>query len=90
MKVFALYTAARAGLFLVCYAVIWLVAGRWMEWNSVNALLTALLGLLVSAIVALKLLASLRDRLAGEVAARADRAMAAFEARRSAEDVDDG
>lgn len=89
MKVFALYTAARAGLFLAFYAVIWLAASRWMEWNSVNALLTALLALLVSAIAALKLLAPLRDRLAGEVAARADRAMAAFEARRSAEDVDD-
>jgi len=90
MKVFALYTAARAGLFLVCYGLIWLVAGRWMEWNSVNALLTALLALLVSAILALTLLTSLRDRLAGEVAARADRAMAALEAHRSAEDVDDG
>ena len=89
MRAFAVYTAARAGLFAACYGAIWLVAGWWVEWNSVNALLTALVGLIVSSILALKILAPLRDRLAADVASRADRVVAAYEARRRAEDTDD-
>ncbi|MBA2559247.1 MAG: DUF4229 domain-containing protein [Propionibacteriales bacterium] len=89
MKTFALYTAARAGLFLVCYGVVWLILGWWIEWDSVNALSTALLALVVSSVLALTVLRPLRDRFAAEVAATADRAKAAFEARRNAEDIDD-
>ncbi len=90
MRSFILYTLARAGLFVACYAAIWLVIGWWVTWDSLNALSTAMLALVVSSVLALKLLTPLRDRFAAHVAARADRAKAAFDARRRAEDVDDG
>jgi hypothetical protein len=89
VKSFALYTAARAGLFLVCYAAVWLVAGWFIRWDSLNALSTALLALILSSVLALLLLKSLREQFAAHVAARADRAVAAFDAQRRAEDVDD-
>ncbi len=89
MKIFALYTAARAGLFLACYGIIWLALGWWIEWDSVNALSTALLAMVVSSALALRTLSSLRGRFADEVAARAERAKAAFETARSGEDADD-
>jgi hypothetical protein len=38
MKSFVQYTAARLGLFLVCYALVWLVVGWFIPWNSLDAL----------------------------------------------------
>lgn len=89
MRSFALYTLARAGLFVGCYATIWLIIGSWVEWDSLNALSTAMLALVVSSVLAFKLLTPLRDSFAAHVAARADRAKAAFDARRRAEDADE-
>jgi glycerol-3-phosphate acyltransferase PlsY len=89
LKSFALYTAARAGLFLLCYALVWLVVGWFISWNSLNALSTALVALIMSSVLALLTLKSLREQFAASVAARADRAVAALDAHRRAEDVDD-
>ncbi len=89
MKMFALYTAARAGLFLACWAAIWLVIGWFTEWDSLNALSTAMVALIVSSVIAFMRLRGLRARFAADVEARAQRATAAFNARRSAEDADD-
>ncbi len=86
MKIFALYTLARLLLFLAVYGLLWLVFGRWVDWTPVTALGTALMAMLVSSAIALVALRSLRNDLAVEVAARAGRAKAALEARRSAED----
>lgn len=88
MKVFALYTAARIGLFAVAYGVIWLIFGRWIEWNALSALYTAIIAMVISAVVAIWVLKGLREQLAVQVEQRATRAKAAFEARRSAEDDD--
>lgn len=88
MKVFALYTAARIGLFAVAYGVIWLTFGRWIEWNALSALYTAIIAMVLSAVVAIWVLKGLREQLAVQVEQRATRAKAAFEARRSAEDDD--
>lgn len=88
MKIFALYTLARLLLFLAVYGLLWLVFGRWVEWTSVPALGTALIAMVISSAIALVTLRSLRDNLAVEVAARADRAKAAYEARKRAEDDD--
>jgi membrane protein implicated in regulation of membrane protease activity len=88
VKLFALYTAARAGLFLVAYGLIWLVFGRWLDWTALSALYTALLAMLISAAASLVLLRPLRSRLSEQVAARAERVKHAYEARRSAEDDD--
>ena len=88
MKTLALYTAGRVGLFAAVYGVIWLVFGRWIDWNSLSALYTALIALVVSALLSFVVLRGLRAQLAVQVEERAARARAAYEARRSAEDVD--
>lgn len=88
MKAFALYTLARLGLFLVTFGLIWLVFGHWLTWDSVSALYTAFIALVVSSVVALLALRSLRDRFALHVAERADRMKAAYDAMRAAEDDD--
>lgn len=88
MKVFAVYTLARLGLFLAAYGLIWLVFGHWIAWNSLSALYTAIIAMVISSLVAFATLSSLRDRLAVQVEQRAHRAKAAFDARRSAEDDD--
>jgi hypothetical protein len=96
VKIFALYTAARAGLFLACWAAIWLiigaiclVTGSRVEWDSLSALSTAMVALIASSVIALTRLRTLRERFAADVAVRAERASAAFNARRSAEDFDE-
>lgn len=88
MKVFAVYTLARLGLFLAVYGLIWLVFGHWIAWNSLSALYTAIIAMVISSLVAFATLSSLRDRLAVQVEQRAHRAKVAFDARRSAEDDD--
>jgi hypothetical protein len=88
VKLFALYTGARAALFLAAYGLIWLIFGRWIDWTALSALYTALIAMLVSAAVSLFALRSMRGRLSAQVAARAERVKAAYESRRSAEDDD--
>lgn len=81
MRAFVVYTAARAGLFLAVYGLIWLVFGRWIDWNSLSALYTALIAMLISAVISMVALRSLRGDLADHVSARAERARAAHRAR---------
>ncbi len=88
MRAFAVYTLARVGLFLAAYGLIWLIFGRWIGWDSVSALYTALIAMAVSSLVALTLLRPLRADFAEQVAHRADRAKAAHDARVRAEDDD--
>jgi Protein of unknown function (DUF4229) len=89
VKLFALYTGARAALFLVAYGLIWLIFGRSIDWNALSALYTALFAMLISAAVSFIALRSMRARLSEQVAARAERVRAAYESRRSAEDDED-
>ncbi|MGH3448274.1 MAG: DUF4229 domain-containing protein [Nocardioidaceae bacterium] len=86
MKIFGTYTLARLALFAAAYGLIWLVFGHWLDWNAVSALYTAVIAMIVSSIVALFTLSSLRGNLAEHVAARADRAKAVYDARRAEED----
>jgi len=88
VKLFALYTAARAALFLVAYGLIWLIFGRWIDWTALSALYTALFAMLISAAVSLVALRPMRAALSEQVAARAARVKAAYESRRSTEDDD--
>jgi hypothetical protein len=88
VKAFALYTLARLGLFAVTYGLIWLVFGHWIDWNSLSALYTAIIAMVISSLVSFATLKGLRAELAGQVEQRATRAKQAFEARRSAEDDD--
>jgi hypothetical protein len=88
VKVFALYTLARVGIFAASYGLIWLIFGRWLDWDAVSALYTALIAMVLSSIIALTMLRSMRGRLAEQVAVRAEKAKAAYEARSRAEDDD--
>ncbi|MGH3471817.1 MAG: DUF4229 domain-containing protein [Nocardioidaceae bacterium] len=88
VKIFALYTMARLVLFAGVYGLIWLVLWHWVSWDVINAFATALAAMVISSVAALLFLRGMRDDLARKVAERADRAKAAYEARRAAEDDD--
>jgi membrane protein implicated in regulation of membrane protease activity len=88
VKLFALYTAARAGLFAVAYGLIWLIFGHWIDWTALSALYTALFAMLISAAASLIFLRPMRARLSEQVAERAGRVKDAYESRRAAEDDD--
>ena len=87
MKAFVIYTVMRLLLFAVTYLVL---AGAWMLLFGKQGvlLLPFLVALILSAVLSLKLLAPQRERFAAVVQARAERASAAFEARKSREDAD--
>jgi membrane protein implicated in regulation of membrane protease activity len=85
-----LYTLARLGLFLACWALVWAVAApvAGYRWTESTALLTALIALVISSVLSLLLLARLRDAVARHVQARAERVSAALAESRAKEDVD--
>ena len=89
MKEFAIYTAARLGLFLVSYVVIvgvyLLVSGD----RQIPLFWPFLLAIVVSAIASVYLLRAQRERFAQAVQRRAERASARFEQIRSKEDEPD-
>jgi hypothetical protein len=85
VKPFVLYTLARLGLFAVCAVVVWLVLGL-PTLTSANLMWVMLLGLLVSSVLSIKLLAGLRASFSASVAARADGISARVERSRSRED----
>lgn len=89
MKEFAIYTAARLGLFLVSYMVIvgvyLLVSGD----RQIPLFWPFLLAIVVSAIASVYLLRAQRERFAQAVQRRAERASARFEAMRAKEDEPD-
>lgn len=80
MRTFVVYTLARLGLFLVVYGVVWLAVGRSVAFDASSGLYTALIAMVVSSLIAFVALRGLRNRLAGEVAARAANAQLASRA----------
>jgi uncharacterized membrane protein YdjX (TVP38/TMEM64 family) len=88
VRVFVVYTAARLVLFAAVFGAIWLFVGRSVEWNAANGLYTALIAMVISSLIAFLVLRSLRDKVAFALADRVQRAKAAAEARRTAEDDD--
>lgn len=89
MRSFLLYTAARFGLFLGAFGLIWLVAGFFLPWTSRNIVWTGVLAVVLSAIASLFLLRGLRDSFAQVARARAEEMSSRLERARSKEDVDD-
>jgi hypothetical protein len=89
VKEFAIYTAARLGLFLVSYVVIvgvyLLVSGD----RQIPLFWPFLLAIVVSAIASVYLLRAQRERFAQAVQRRAERASARFEQMRAKEDEPD-
>jgi hypothetical protein len=88
VKAFVIYTAMRLALFVACYAafggIYYAVFGRTgaLVWPFLAAIV-------VSSLLALKLLAPQRERFAQVVEARATKATTNFEKRRAREDADD-
>jgi ABC-type bacteriocin/lantibiotic exporter with double-glycine peptidase domain len=89
VRSFLLYTAARFGLFLGAFGLIWLVGGFFLPWTSQNIVWTGVLAVVLSAIASLFLLRGLRDSFAQVARARAEEMSARLERARSKEDVDD-
>lgn len=88
MKHFLIYTVARLGLLLLCYAVF---AGLWvLAFDNDQGMLIwpFIAAVIVSSVLSLKLLQGPRERFAASVQARAERASKGFEERRAREDVD--
>lgn len=81
MKEFLVYTAARFAVFgacvLVAFGLFWLVSGG----EDFPLLWPLLLGALASVVVSARLLRGLRDDFAAKVQGRAERAVAAHDAR---------
>jgi hypothetical protein len=87
VRPFAIYTALRLGIFVVCYAVFGLVYVAVV--GKTGALLWPFLAaIIVSSLLSWKFLAPQRQRFADSVEARAARATAKFEEMRSKEDAD--
>lgn len=87
VKEFAVYTALRLGLFVVCYAVL---GGLYLLLFGDRGLVIwpFLLAVVVSSVLSVSLLRRQREAFALRVQQRADRAAARFEERRSREDAD--
>jgi hypothetical protein len=87
VKPFAIYTAMRLGMFVVCLAVFALA--YLAVFGTTGALLYPFLAaVLVSSLLSWKFLAPQRERFAANVQARAERATAKFEEMRAKEDAD--
>ena len=89
MRSLAAYTLARLGLFLATFAVLWGVGHLFFEQTAANLLAAAFVALVVSAVASVFLLRGLRNALARDVAARADRMSSRDDAARTREDPDD-
>jgi hypothetical protein len=87
VKAFAIYTALRLGLFVVCYAVL---GGLYvLVFGNTGALVWPfLVAIIVSSLLSWKFLAPQRERFAASVQARAEKATARFEEIRAKEDQD--
>ena len=77
MRNFVVYTLARLGLFVAVYGVIWLALFRSVSWDSVSALYTALLAMVVSSLLAFVMLRRQRQALAADIAERSRTAASA-------------
>jgi len=82
------YTLARLGLFVACFAVVFVVLSLFFKTDETVVLAAALAALLLSAVISLVALRGLRDELARQVADRAAGVSRRIEESRRAEDVD--
>ncbi len=86
VKEFAIYTAARLGLFVLSYAAVVGVYLLVSDDNGVPLFWPFLLAIVISAIASAYLLRKQRDRFAQVVQRRAEKASTAFEQMRAKED----
>ncbi len=86
MRPLIMYTIARVWLFIITFALLWVVCARWLQWNQQTVLGLVLASLLLSGVASMWLLRGLRAQLSASVQARARKVGATLEASRRAED----
>lgn len=89
MKEFAIYTAARLVLFVATYSAVVVVYLLVSDDDQIPLFWPFLVAVVISAVASALLLRKQRDAFALSVQRRAERASAAFEARRAKEDEPD-
>ncbi|MEH3033400.1 MAG: DUF4229 domain-containing protein [Aeromicrobium erythreum] len=87
-KSFWTYTAARLGVFVATYLVVLGIGYFVFDLSTLTNLVVLLIALVASSVVSVFALAGLRDRLAADIQARAERMSSRIEESRRAEDVD--
>lgn len=88
MKAFWTYTLARLGVFLATWAVLWGISRLVFDNSTVLDLWILLLALVVSSIISILTLRTLRDRVAVKLQQRAQTLNDRIEESRRAEDID--
>ena len=88
MKAFWRYTLARLSILAVTFLVIWGVYQFFWTVDEAAFLFMLLAAMIVSALISAVVLAGMRQDLAANVQARAERMSSRIEESRSAEDVD--
>ncbi|MFB6721639.1 DUF4229 domain-containing protein [Kribbella sp. NPDC056345] len=81
MQEFAVYTGLRAGLFAICFAVLYFPLR-----NQLSVFPLLLVALIISSILSIFVLRAARDRLAGKIEHRAGKISQRIEQTRTAED----
>jgi hypothetical protein len=87
MKTFLKYTVARLAILVITYVVLWALASRRWEVHTIDPFVL-LASIVVSAVISLFVLRSMRDDLAGKLQQRADRAANRVDSSRDADGVD--
>jgi hypothetical protein len=88
VKYFVIYTAARIGLFLACWAVLIGLGVAFFDDTKQIGVWSFVGGAVLSSVLSLKLLNGPRERFAQSVQARAERAKARFDELKTTEDAE--
>jgi hypothetical protein len=87
MKTFLKYTVARLAILVVTYVVLWALASQRWDVHTIDPFVL-MAAIIVSAVISLFVLRTMRDDLAGRLQERADRASQRLDSSRDADDVD--
>jgi hypothetical protein len=81
------YTVARLAILVVTYVVLWALASRRWDVHTIDPFVL-MASIIVSAVISLFVLRTMREELAGKLQQRADRAASRVDASRDVDDVD--
>lgn len=88
VKYFLIYTAARIGLFLACWAVLLSIGALLFDDDKAVGIGAIVAAAVLSSVLSLKLLNGPREKFAQTVQARAERAKARFDEVKTSEDAE--
>lgn len=87
MKAFLKYTVARLAILVISYVVLWALASMWWQVPTIDPFVL-IAAILVSAVISLFALRSLREDVATRLQQRANTAASRVEASRDSDDLD--